>query len=94
VDLDLESLDVPLAKAEYIETHKGVTADDVYEVFNNAPHFYRNTTDRGAPAVMLGPNHAGRFLMVPIAPAEFPGGWYVVTAYWLRSRRGRQKYER
>ena len=93
-DLGVESLLLDTAKESYIQAAHDVSGSDVFEVFANAAHFYRNTSGKGAPAVMLGPNRAGRFLTVAIAPVEAEGVWRVVTAYWLRDSCGRRRYER
>jgi hypothetical protein len=91
-DLGVEWLLLDTAKESYIQTAHRVSGTDVFEVFANAPHFYRNTSGKGAPGVMLGPNRAGRFLTVAIAPVDSAGAWRVVTAYWLRESRGRRRY--
>ena len=92
-DLGVEALMLDTAKEAYIQAAHGVTGNDVFEVFTNAPHFYRNVGGRGAPGVILGPNRDGRFLLVAIAPVE-DGLWRVVTAYWLGESRRRRRYER
>ena len=57
-----------------------ITAEDVQQVLDNRPRFYRNRPQRRAPYVMLGPTFAGRLLVVPIEPVH-EGLWRPVTAF-------------
>ena len=91
--IPVEDLEIEAPKVAYLAT-KGVTVDDVYEVFWNAPRYAMSPGVLGPRFAMLGPNRAARYLLVAIAPMDNVGRWRVITAYWLRESRGRKNYER
>jgi hypothetical protein len=90
--LEVTALGLDEIKEAYLEAAKGVTGRDIIEVWLNTPRYFANLTGRGAPNVMLGPNRAGRFLFVPIAPVDRAGTWRVITAYWLNRARALRLY--
>jgi uncharacterized DUF497 family protein len=59
----------------------GVTIDDVQQVFDKWPRFYRNRPDRRASHVMVGPTRSGRLLVVPLEEWGPEGLWRPVTAF-------------
>lgn len=59
----------------------GVSIDEVQDVFDGKPRYYRNRRARRAPFVMLGPTFDGRLLVVPIEPVGTSGLWRPVTAF-------------
>lgn len=94
--ISVSSIAISEAKAGYIIT-KGVLVADVNEVFENAPRFFLEVNAEGdSRYFFLGPNLNGRFLLVAIAPVESSeeeNEWRLISAYWLRERRGRRLYE-
>ena len=56
-----------------------VTPGEVQQVLDRSPRFFRNTLDRRAPVVMLGPTSHG-LLLVPLEEAG-DGIWRPVTAF-------------
>jgi uncharacterized protein len=77
----------------HIARHE-VTPDDVVEVLVNQPHYYDAKPDKES-LVVLGPNRAGRYLLVVVVEAVvLPDAWYVVTAHWLNRRRAERLYLR
>jgi hypothetical protein len=93
VELDIASLDISDEKAAYIDTVKGVSPADVYEVLSYRPRMFMNRTERGDRYAVLGPNRRGRYLTIAIAATDIDGNWRLITAYWLRESRGRRLYE-
>jgi hypothetical protein len=57
-----------------------VTPGEVQQVLDRSPRFFRNTLDRRAPVVMLGPTSHGLLLLVPLEEAG-DGIWRPVTAF-------------
>jgi uncharacterized DUF497 family protein len=90
-EIEVDSLLIDEAKEAYIAT-KGVSFNNILEVFANAPHFFVSYNEVGSRYAMLGPNLSGRYLLTAIAQID-EGVWRVVSAYWLRSTRGRRLYE-
>jgi hypothetical protein len=91
IALDISEIDIDDAKEAYINS-KGVEADDFWEVLANDPHFFLVTDASRERYNLLGPNKAGRFLLVPIAPVV-GSRWRLISAYWLDRRRGQRLYD-
>jgi hypothetical protein len=91
IDIEVTEIIIEEAKEAYIEDVKGVSYSDVLDVFENKPRFFVSYGARGERFEMLGPNASGRFLLTGMAEVD-GGTWRVVTAYWLRSSRGRRLY--
>lgn len=58
----------------------GVKLEEVQQVLDGRPRFYRNRLRRRASHVMMGPTFEKRLLVVPIERVE-PGLWRPVTAF-------------
>jgi hypothetical protein len=59
----------------------GVTADEVRQVYEEAPVFLPNKKGRRAPLVMIGPTFGGRMLTVPIGRTAQPRVWRPASAW-------------
>jgi hypothetical protein len=59
----------------------GLTSDDVQQVFDKWPRYYRNRPDRRASHVMVGPTRSGRLLVVPMEEWGGGGLWRPITAF-------------
>jgi hypothetical protein len=59
---------------------RAITAEEVQQVLDNRPRFYRNRSGRRAPFVMVGPTFGGRLLVVPIEPLG-GGLWRPITSF-------------
>ena len=93
VDLDVSGLAIDPAKEEYIRTAKGVVYDDILEVHENAPRYFQSHDRNGRERfAMIGSNRAGRYLLTAIEQVA-GNEWRVISAYWLRTARGRRLYE-
>jgi hypothetical protein len=57
-----------------------VTAEEVQQVLDGRPKFYRNRKGRRASHVMVGETFGGRLLVVPMEQIQ-PGLWRPVTAF-------------
>ncbi|HEX5368986.1 MAG TPA: hypothetical protein VFY10_06175 [Dehalococcoidia bacterium] len=91
-EIVVEDILIDERKAAYIRK-KGVQTHDVLEVLEHIPHFFEETIDSNHRYSMLGPNRAGKFLLVAIARVE-GNEWRLITAYWLTRRgRARRLYE-
>jgi hypothetical protein len=93
IDLVVTYMQIEEAKAAYIEIEKHVTPGDVNEVLRLRPHFFIRRGDRGDEYSALGPNVAGRYLTIAMAPLGPQGDWRLISAYWLDERRGQRLYE-
>jgi len=92
IDLEVATITIDEAKERYILT-KDVRFLDVLEVMRNNPRFVLSYNQKGFERyAMIGPNLSGRYLLTAIAHVV-DEEWRVVSAYWLRSRRGRRLYE-
>ena len=92
IDLEVTTITIDEAKERYILT-KGVRFADVLEVMNNNPRFILSYNHGGNERyAMIGLNTSGRYLLTAIARVV-DDEWRVVSAYWLRSRRGQRLYE-
>lgn len=58
----------------------GLTVEDVQQVLDNRPRYYRNLPGRRASHVMLGPTFDGEMLVVPLELYE-DALWRPVTAF-------------
>jgi hypothetical protein len=59
-----------------------LTIDEVQEVKDKWPRYYRNRPERRASHVMVGPTARGRMLVVPIEPfGRSEGVWRPVTGF-------------
>ena len=91
-DLDVGTITIDEAKERYILT-KSVRIADGIEVIRNNPRFILSYNQHGAERyAMIGPNLSDRYLLTAIAQVV-DDEWRVVSAYWLRSRRGQRLYE-
>ena len=59
----------------------GVTPEEVWQVWTNAPRYFRNKRGRSATHLMIGPTFGGRMLTVPLAPTAQDDVWRPATAY-------------
>ena len=82
----------PTGNVRHIAEH-GVRPEDVEEVHELAPRFFRNTQAYNATHLMVGSNRDGRYLRAAIIETPEPGIWIVATAHWLTQRRGERMYE-
>ena len=93
IQIDVAYLEIDDAKSAYIRTEKGVAPDDVREVVGLSPRYFVRQGADGPEYSILGPNQAGRYLVIAIATMGVPGDWRLITAYWTRESRGRRLYE-
>jgi hypothetical protein len=93
VEIVVTDLAIAADKAAYIAVEKKVSENDVREVLALRPRFFVREGTGGPEYSVLGPNLAGRYLTIAIAPLEEEGDWRLLTAYWLDERRGRRLYE-
>jgi hypothetical protein len=87
---EVQVLDRPPDFEEHVRERKhSVSFLEVLEVHSDylrTEYFYNEghlegEPDRDAPILMLGYTQAGRFLCVPITPADTRGHWLALTAY-------------
>lgn len=57
-----------------------ISPEDVQQVLDNRPRFYRNRPERRAAYVMIGPTFDDRLLVVPMEAID-AGLWRPVTAF-------------
>jgi hypothetical protein len=88
-DIEVAAIAIADEKADYIERAHGVTRTDVWSILSLAPRYF---TDDAGRYSMIGPSPEGRYLLVGLMPTDETTTWRLVTAYWLRSRRGRRLY--
>ena len=70
----------------------GVHPDEVWQVLDFRPAFFRNKKEHAATLLMIGPTDSGRFLTVPPAATPVRGRWRPVTA-WESSVGERARYD-
>jgi hypothetical protein len=68
-DIIVDDLSIDPRKAEYLRASHGVDEADVFEVFRNVPAYFLFDARWGIYD-MIGPNVAGRFLVVGIQRVE------------------------
>ena len=76
-----EELQLHLLEPEHDYEKHIVTFKEITEVHAVKPGYFKNAEGQRAPAVMVGPTKAGRFLFVPIEPTGAWGVWRAVTAF-------------
>ncbi len=62
----------------------GVRIEHVIEVLEAPYRLLRNRKERRAPYLVIGRDHQGRCLAIPIEPTYDPGLWRPVTAWWCK----------
>ena len=70
-----------------------VSLSEILEVHRGSPRYFLNNSKGKAPAIMLGPTLANRFLCVPIEPTGKPGIWRPVIAFEANTHH-KERYER
>ena len=76
-----EEFQVHLLEAGRAFAKHVVSFAELTEVHAGEPRYFKNEQGQRAPAVMVGPTKAGRFLFVPIEPTGAWGVWRAVTAF-------------
>jgi hypothetical protein len=77
----------------------GVSTEQIDAVLDHFWTIIRNRANRAAPYVLLGSDHQGRCLAIPIAPTDDPVVWRPITAWYCKRseaaklRRGRSIME-
>jgi hypothetical protein len=66
-------------EAEFGRHH--FSADEILQVLDNAPVFFRNRKRHRTTLLMVGPTNGGRMLTVPLAAVPVEGVWRPATAW-------------
>lgn len=62
----------------------GVSVDQLYDVIENRYVVNRNRAQRAALYVLIGRDHQGRCIAIPIAPTDDPFVWRPITAWYCK----------
>jgi hypothetical protein len=62
----------------------GIDQDQIYAVLEYFWTTTRNRARRAAPYVLIGRDHQGRCLAIPIVPTEDPAVWRPITAWYCK----------